>query len=148
MTANNPIADLLAAPLNPDWTVDELAKQLLCAIAARRSEEAQEYVLDADATTDRQTRRILRPLLACLATKSAAESGTPLNLYCGRLSFKRLGPEGPVWILGQYENRPGMVRVAFHLSASPQNGEPSAAAGECEQHQTGQEVRSPASQTS
>ena len=29
MTAGNPIADLLAAPLSPDWTVEGLAEQLL-----------------------------------------------------------------------------------------------------------------------
>ena len=85
MTADNPITDLLSAPLSPDWTVDRLAEQVLCAIAARGSEEAQEFVLDAEATTDRQSRRILRPLLACLATKSAAEAGTSPNLYEGRL---------------------------------------------------------------
>jgi hypothetical protein len=113
MTAGNPIADLLAAPLSPDWTVEGLAEQLLNAIAALPSEEFQEFVLDADATTDPQSRRVLRPLLACLATKSAAEAGTPANLYGGRLSFKRPGPEGLLWILGEFENRPGAVRVVF-----------------------------------
>jgi hypothetical protein len=127
VTADNPITDLLAAPLSPDWTVEGLAEQVLGAIAAHRSEGAQEFVLDADATTDRQSRRVLRPLLACLATKSAAESGTPANLYGGRLSFKRPGPEGPVWILGQFENGPGTVRVALRRSSSPpQNSEPRA----------------------
>src|ERR1700689_3980103 len=104
VTADNPISDLLAAPLSPDWTVERLAEQLLCAIAARRPEEVQEFVLDAGASADRQSSRVLRPLLACLATKSAAEAGTPANLYGGRLSFQRPGPEGPVWILGQFEN--------------------------------------------
>ena len=119
VTPNNPIADLLSAPLGPDWTVEGLAEQVLGAIAAQRSEEAQAFVLDADATTDRQSRRLLRPLLACLATKSAVEAGTPANLYGGHFSFKRPGPKGPVWILGQFENRPGTVRVAFRRSNSP-----------------------------
>jgi hypothetical protein len=119
MTAGNPLTELLAAPLSPDWTVEGLAEQVLGAIAAQRSEEAQELVLDADATTDRQARRVLRPLLACLAAKSAAEAGTPANLYGGCLSFKRPGPEGPVWILAQFENKPGRVRVAFRQSSSP-----------------------------
>src|SRR5216684_4108975 len=92
VTVDNPLTELLAAPLSPDWTVEGLAERLLGAIAARRSEEAQEFVLDADATTNRQSRRVLRPLLACLATKSAAEAGTAANLYRGRLSFERLGP--------------------------------------------------------
>ncbi|MBI1913395.1 MAG: hypothetical protein HYS12_01350 [Planctomycetes bacterium] len=96
---------------------------MLGAIAAQRSEEAQEFVLDADATTDRQSRRLLRPLIACLATKSAAEAGTPPNLYGGHFSFKRPGPKGPVWILGQFENRQGSVRVTLRRYSSPPPGE-------------------------
>jgi hypothetical protein len=119
VTAPNLLADLLGAPLAPDWTVEGLAEQVLGAIAAQGSEEGQEFVLDADATTDRQSRRLLRPLLACLATRSAAEAGTPANLYGGRLSFQRPGPQGPVWILGQFENRPGSVRVTLRRSSAP-----------------------------
>jgi hypothetical protein len=122
VTANNPSIDLLGAPLGPDWTVEGLVEQVLGAIAAQRSDEGQEFVLDADAITDRQARRLLRPLLACLATKSAAEAGTPANLYGGYFSFKRLGPRGPVWILGQFENRPGSVRVTLQRSSSPPEG--------------------------
>lgn len=123
VTANNPIADVLGAPLGPDWTVEGLVEQLLGAIAARRSDESQQFVLDANALTDRQTRRLLRPLLACLATTSAAEAGTPANLYGDDLSFKRLGPNGPVWIIGQFENRPGSVRVTLWWSNSPPQDE-------------------------
>src|SRR5207302_8645805 len=119
VTANNSITDLLGAPLGPDWTVEGLAEQVLGAIAVQRSEEVQEFILDADTTTDRQSRRLLRPLLACLATKSAAEAGTPANLYGGHFSFKRPGPKGPVWILGQFENRPGSVRMTLRRSSSP-----------------------------
>jgi hypothetical protein len=119
VTADNPIAELLAAPLSPDWTVEGLAEQLLGAIAARRAPESQEFIFDAEASPDGQPRRILRPLLACLATMSAAESGTPTNLYGRCLLFKRAGPEGPVWIFGQFENKPGTVRVAFRRSATP-----------------------------
>jgi hypothetical protein len=119
VTAGNPLTELLAAPLSPDWTIEGLAEQVLGALAARRPDEVQEFALDADATTDRQSRRVLRPLLACLATKSAAEAGTPANLYGGRLSFQRAGPEGPVWITGQFDNRPGAVRVALRRSSSP-----------------------------
>ncbi len=119
MTADNPIADLLAAPLSPGWTVEGLAEQLLCAIAAARTSDKQEFVLDAETTTDRQTCRILRPLLACLATKSAVESGTAPNLYEGNLSFRRPGSEGPVWILGQFVNKPGTVRVTLRRSVLP-----------------------------
>ncbi len=119
MTVENPLADLLAAPLSPDWTIEGLAEQLLCTIAAQPKEEAKDLRLDATAATDRQSQRVLRPLLACLATKSAAEAGTAPNLYGGQLRFKRNGPDGPVWILGEFENRPGRVRVAFRRSAAP-----------------------------
>jgi hypothetical protein len=118
VTADNPLTELLAGPLNPDWTVERLAEQLLGAIATRRSEE-MEFVLDADTPIDRQSRRLFRPLLACLATMSAAEAGTTPHLYGGHLCFKRPGPEGPVWILGQFDNRPGAVRIAFRKSGSP-----------------------------
>jgi len=66
VTADNLISELLSAPLSPDWTVDRLAEEVLCAIAARGSGEAQEFVLDAEATTDRQSRRDV----VLLATKS------------------------------------------------------------------------------
>src|SRR4051794_20390361 len=107
VTARNPIAELIAAPLGPGWTVEGLAEQLLGALSGCRPGEVQEFVLDVEASRDRQTHRLLRPLLACLATRSAAETGTPVNLYGGRLSFSRHGPDGPVWILGEFENRPG-----------------------------------------
>lgn len=119
VTANNPFTDLLRAPLCPGWTVEKLAEQLLGVLAAQRSEESQEFVLDADDITDRQLRRLIRPLLARLATKSAAEAGTPPNLYGGHLAFRRPSPNGPVWILGQFENRPGKVRIALRRSSSP-----------------------------
>src|SRR5581483_11937132 len=113
VTTNNPISDFLAAPLDPDWTVEGLAERVLDAIAAQGSQEGEEFVVDADTITDRQSRRLIRPLLACLATRSAAETGTPANLYGDRLSFKRSGPAGSVWIVGQFENRPGSVRVSL-----------------------------------
>jgi hypothetical protein len=119
LTTGNPINDLLSAPLGSDWTVDQLAEEVLCAIAARGQDEVQEFVLDAETTSDRQSRRVLRPLLARLATMSAAEAGIPPNLYGGRLAFERPGQEGPVWILCQFENRPGTARVEFRRSSSP-----------------------------
>ncbi len=122
VNADISLTDLLAAPLSPDWTIEGLAEQLLGAIAFHQTQvggQVQELVLDADAVTDRQSRRLLRPLLACLAAKSAAEAGTAVNVFTGRLWFKRPGPAGPVWITGQFENRPGSVRVAFRRSDSP-----------------------------
>jgi hypothetical protein len=124
---DNPIHELLSAPLRLDWTIDRLAEEVLCAIAARSSEEAQEFMLDAEATSDRQSRRLLRPLLACLATKSAAEAGASPELYGGRLCFHRPSHEGPVWILGHFENTPGTVRLSLRRSSSaPRHSEPSA----------------------
>jgi hypothetical protein len=119
VTADNPIHELLSAPVSPGWTIDRLAESVLCAIAARGSGEAQEFMLDAEATTDRQTRRLLRPLLACLANKSAVEAGTSPNLYRGRLLFQRRSHDRPVWILGQFENMPGTVRVTLRRTSSP-----------------------------
>jgi hypothetical protein len=125
VTSDHLISDLLAAPLSPDWAIERLAEEVLSAIAGRGSEEVREFVLDAEATADGQSRRLFRPLLACLATKSAAEAGTSPNLYGGHIAFKRPGLEGPVWILGQFENKPGTVRVALRCSSSPlQNSEP------------------------
>jgi hypothetical protein len=124
VTTDNPITELLAAPLRPDWTIDRLAEEVLGAVAARASDEVQEIVVDGEAITDRQSRRLLRPLLACLAIKSAAEAGTSSNIYGGLLSFKRPGHEGSVWILGQFENKPGAARVTFRrTSLPPQNSE-------------------------
>ncbi len=122
VTAHKPITDLLSGPLGPDWTMDSLAEQLLGTLVAQPSEGAEEFVLDSDAIVDRQSRRLLRPLLACLSTKSAAESGTPANLYRGQFFFKRQSPTGPVWILGRFENRPGSVRVTMRRSNSPPEG--------------------------
>jgi hypothetical protein len=119
VTAENPLTDLLAAPLSPGWTIEGLAEQLLGTIASQPKEGAKDFLLDAATATDRQSQRVLRPLLACLATKSAAEAGTPPNLYGGQLCFKRNGPDGPVWILGEFENKPGRVRVAFQRSSAP-----------------------------
>lgn len=119
MTTNNPIADVLAAPLAPGWTVEGIAEQVLTAIATPRSEDALEFVIDAGTIGNSQARRLLRPLLACLAAKSAAETGTSTDLYGGRLSFRRSDPNGPVWIVGQFDNRPGLVRLSLRRSNSP-----------------------------
>ena len=118
VTAENPLTNLLAAPLSPDWTIEGLAEQLRCTIASKPKEQAEDFRLDAATSTNRQSQRTLQPLLACLATKSAAEAETSPNLYGGWLRFKRNGPDGPVWILGEFENQPGRVRVAFQRSST------------------------------
>jgi hypothetical protein len=118
LTASHLITDLLSSQLGPDWTVEGLAEQLLLAIAARRSEEGQVFGLNGDALTDRQSRRLVRPLLACLSALSRAESGTPDNICMGHLTFRRPGPEGPVLIDGEFKNEPGCVRLELKRSHS------------------------------
>jgi hypothetical protein len=122
VNAINSIADLLATPLSPNWTIEELAEQLLEIIAARTHQnvdDVEALVLDGDTVADLQSRRLLRPLLACLALKSAAEYGTNVSLFSGYLCFKRTGPTGPVWIAGEFDNRPGSVRVTFRRFDRP-----------------------------
>src|SRR5262249_45349514 len=92
-------------------TVDTVAEQLLTAIANQPADEQHEFVLGAD--TDRQASRLIRPLLACLATKSK------VNVFGGQFAFERQGHAGPVWIFGQFENRPSSVRVTLHCSNAP-----------------------------
>ncbi|MBY0515077.1 MAG: hypothetical protein K2P78_14385 [Gemmataceae bacterium] len=120
MTDPDPITDLLNGPLDPDWTIEDLAEKVLSAVASRPPAVADVAVVVDDAT-DRQPRRLIRPLLAYLATKSAAESGAPVNLYGGRLCFER---RGPVWVLGEFENRPGAVRLALRRANSPPESDP------------------------
>lgn len=135
MSADNPIASLLAAPLSPDWTVEALAEQLLSSIACRAAgakEGIQEFSFDAEKTEDRQSRRLLRPLLACLSAKSAEEAGTDPNLYEGRLFFKRYGPDGPVWISGEFENKPGSLRLVLQRSSTPSGGQPMSVHSVCQ----------------
>ena len=119
MTTNS-VTELLAAPLNQYWTIAELAEQLLCTIA---SQPEKEFVLDATTITDGQSRRLIRPLLACLANMSATESGTSDDIYGADLSFKRTGPEGQVWIFGQFKNTQGNVRISLKRSATPQGSQ-------------------------
>ena len=118
MTAGGTITDLLGAPLAPDWTVEGLAEDVLRAVAALPV-AGPELAIDIDDATDRQTHRLIRPLLAYLASRSAAEAGMPVNLYGGRLTFQRPGPTGPVWVVGEFENRPGRVRLALRRSGPP-----------------------------
>ncbi|MBX9581949.1 MAG: hypothetical protein K2X87_16715 [Gemmataceae bacterium] len=127
MTAGGTITDLLSGPLAPDWTVEGLAEDVLSAVAAQPV-AGPELVVDVDDATGRQTRRLIRPLLAYLASRSAAEAGTPVNLYGRRLAFKRPSPTGPAWVVGAFENRPGRVRLALRRSGPP---DPSACEPTC-----------------
>jgi hypothetical protein len=117
VTADNPLPASFPPRSVPIGLSKGWLTKLLDAIAAQR--EKPYIFLDAEVSTDRQSRRLLRPLLTCLTTKSGAENSKPVNLYSGEFLFKRDGPEGPIWIFGQFENKPGTVRVAIRRSASP-----------------------------
>lgn len=106
MTTTNPIAEILKAPLDSHWTIEGLAERVLDAIASQP--EGRNIVLDAAALTDRQSIRLVRPLLACLANRSE----TATNLYGGTLTFRR----GPAWIMGHFENRPGRIVLDLRRS--------------------------------
>jgi hypothetical protein len=111
VTGENPIMDVLMSPLTEDTTIDRLAEQLLCTIGQSRSQHP--FTLDAANATDRQARRLFRPLLACLAMKSALETGSEGSVYGGSLSFTRPGPHGPVLILGEFDNRQANARITL-----------------------------------
>lgn len=121
MTAKNAVTEILSSPLASDWTIETLVERVLSAIALQSATEAEagEIVLDADTMTDRQPRRLLRPLLACLARKSADEGGTCPTLYEGSFAFERPGHGEPVWIVGEFKNMPGQVRATFRRHGTP-----------------------------
>lgn len=99
--------------------MDSVAERVLSFVATQPEESEQEFAVALDDATDRQTRRLLRPLLACLAVKSASEADATVNLYGGRLSFARPGPSGPVWVVGDFENQAGNVRIALRRASRP-----------------------------
>jgi hypothetical protein len=119
MTADSTIFDILRSPLDPNWTVESLTERVIVAIASQPIGSEEVFVIAVDESTDQQTRRLIRPILACLATKSANESGATVNLYGGHLLFNRTGPAGPVFVVGEFENRPGRVRLTLRRSYSP-----------------------------
>jgi hypothetical protein len=116
MSAHSTISDLLAAPLPSDWTIESIAECLLRTLSDQPSANGAgeaEFVFDKHKTVDRQTSRLIRPLLACLAMKSAAENNSPVNLYGGQLHFRRQGLRGPSCIVGEFENRPESTRLSL-----------------------------------
>ena len=121
LNANELISDFLAHPPRPDWTVDDLAERILNALVENK--DHAEMTLDGN-TLYGPARRLLRPLLACFATKAAAESGTPTNLYGGRFSFQRPGPSGIVLLQGWFENRLGNEVATIRRANSPLQPEP------------------------
>lgn len=122
MIAKNPITDVLSTPLDSGWTVERLAEQVVSAIVSQEPEGGRtpvEFVLDAHTITDRQSQRLMRPLVACLAQKPAAEEGTVPSLYEGCLTFQRQSHGGPVWVVGEFKNTPGKVCLTLRRSKSP-----------------------------
>ncbi len=103
MITPNPIVEILKAPLDPHWTIEGLTVRVLDAIATQT--EDRDIVVDAATLSDRQSLRLIRPLLACLANMSATET----SLYGGTLTFRR----GTACIRGQFENQPGRIVLAL-----------------------------------
>ena len=116
--ADNPIAAVLEAPLDPEWTVESLAERMLGAIAADPSPVEREFIYDIAEGANRQAQRLIRPLLAGLAINSNVEAGASAGLHTGCFSFRRSGVMGPIWIHGQFENRPGCVRLTIRRSSA------------------------------
>lgn len=77
------------------------------------------HVVTDQALADRQSRRLLRPLLAFLAVKFATENHQPPNLYGGALAFEQPTADGPAWIVGEFDNRPGYLTLTLRRSDSP-----------------------------
>ena len=125
-TADNHIRELVPAPVSPDWTIDRLAEQVLCAIAARGSAEGTAN--SARAELPRSTSKAAYSGRSSLWLKtSRPPKQVHPHLDRGRLLFQRPSHDGPVWIHGQFENMPGTVRVTLRRSSSPpQHSEPSA----------------------
>ncbi len=119
----NPILEVLAAPLTADWTIEVLAERILSVIASQPGIGPEEFTFDSSTAANRQSQRLIRPLLACLANMSAAEAGTSINIFGGNLSFQRTGPDGPVNITGQFENKQGNVRVELKRFVASQTSQ-------------------------
>ena len=108
-----PLRELLAAPLQPDWTIDNLAEQMLAIVA---NEPAEEQSLTNDELTDQQSQQLIQPLLTCLARIS--ETATSIDSSGGALSFVRKGKSGDVQITGEFENHPGAIRLILRRPKS------------------------------
>ena len=114
------LVELLASPLPADWTIDGLAERLLSRVATGTGDDPP---VDGAALPDRQSQRLIRPLLACLAKLSADEGGAAFDPYGGTLEFVRAGPTGAVRITGEFVNRADAVRLALtrYSSAGAKN---------------------------
>ena len=118
VTAENPITEILATPIGPDWTIEALAEQLLCRIASKPKEEAREFFLRRNGY--RSTIAADSSTVARLSSDQVGcRAGTTPNIYGGHLVFKRNGPEGLVWIRGEFQNKPGNVCLAFQKPSAP-----------------------------
>lgn len=103
--------ELLADPAALTRPLDTLAEQLLARLAAELKPLPP---TTRDALPSPQARARFRPLLACLARKSAQENGTAFDPHGGTLTFVRPGLRGPVRITGTFDNHSDAVRLVFH----------------------------------
>ena len=119
MTAER-LSDLLAAPLSPDWTIERLAEQLLCAIASQPKGETKSVQFDLSCPRTDNHSVFSGHCSPALQPSQQPKPEFNRRLYGGQLCFKRNGPDGPVWILGEFESKPGTQRVessAIRLAA-------------------------------
>lgn len=88
-------------------------------------------VVDSDGPWDSlrsaHSQRLMRPLVACLAQKSAAEGRTAPRLYEGCLILNRQSGGAAVWVVGEFNNTPGKVFVTLRRSESPPPNQQTAA---------------------
>ncbi len=112
MKMTHAVTELLSTPLSPSWTIEGLAESLLDLF----SHYETEISFDAQSLTDRQSQRVIRPLLAHLAVRSATEANTTPNLYEGTLTFQRTTNEGIFWITGEFENKQGSACFTLRRS--------------------------------
>jgi Domain of unknown function (DUF4145) len=117
-----PLDDVLAQA----GPLDDRAEDLL----ARAARAPGAWGARASDLADGAARRAFRPLLACLARKSAQESGTDPDPYGGALAFVLHAPSGLVRLTGTFENTATVARLNFDvpqpcaLAATPHGGSP------------------------
>jgi hypothetical protein len=119
VTSSHLLIELLGAPLGPGG-IQGLAQKVLSTIYENKAAE-QEFILDASGATNPRARKLIRPLIACLAKMSAEQAGVPVSLYGGHISFKRNGPEGWFDILGDFENTHARARATFRADPAPKS---------------------------
>ena len=119
-----PVPEQIAEVLAREGALDDRAEELL----ARAAGAPGAWSASASDFADQAARIALRALLACLARKSAQETGTDPDPYGGALAFVRAAPGGTVLLTGTFENTAAAARLSFDAptacaaSAAPPRG--------------------------